>query len=103
MGDTLPTMFGGMAPIQWIARYSLKKSDPSKPWLKEAMPVRIARSALAPGVPQSDLYVTGRPCYIRGWPPDTVGNLINGTTITAMKREDTMNSSSLTSSSSVRM
>lgn len=81
MGDTLPTMFGGMAPIQWIARYSLKKSDPSKPWLKEAMPVRIARSALAPGVPQADLYVTGHHAiYVDGL-LIAVGNLINGTTI----------------------
>jgi hypothetical protein len=30
----------------------------SKPWAKNARPVRIARSALAPNVPSSDLYVT---------------------------------------------
>ena len=34
-----------------------KKSDPSKPWVKDALPVRIARSALAPNVPRADLYV----------------------------------------------
>ena len=49
VGDLLPTMFGGLRPVQWIGRYPLKKSDPSKPWVKDALPVRIARSALAPG------------------------------------------------------
>lgn len=58
VGDLLPTMFGGIRPIQWISHYSIKKSDPSKPWPKDARPVRIARSALAPNVPQADLYVT---------------------------------------------
>jgi Hint domain len=58
VGDLLPTMFGGIRPIQWIAHYRIKKSDPSKPWPKDARPVRIARSALAHHVPQADLYVT---------------------------------------------
>jgi Hint domain len=82
IGDTLPTMFGGMARIQWIARYSLKKSDPSKPWLKDAMPVRIARSAVAPGVPQADLYVTGDHALFVDGLLISIGNLINDTTIT---------------------
>jgi hypothetical protein len=58
IGDLLPTISGGTRPIQWIAHYPIKKSDPSKPWPKDARPVRIARSALAPKVPQADLYVT---------------------------------------------
>ena len=58
IGDMLPTMFGGLRPVQWIGRYPIKKSDPSKPWVREALPVRIACSALAPKVPQADLYVT---------------------------------------------
>ena len=61
IGDLLPTMFGGLRPIQWIGRYPRKKSDPSKPWVKDALPVRIARSALAPNVPHADLYVTASP------------------------------------------
>jgi hypothetical protein len=58
VGDLLPTMFGGLRPIQWIGRYPIKKSDPSKPWVENALPVRIARSALASNVPHADLYVT---------------------------------------------
>lgn len=82
IGDMLPTVFSGMAPIQWIGRYPLKKSDPSKPWVKDATPVRIARSALAPGVPQADLYVTGNHALFVDGLLIAVGNLINGTTIT---------------------
>ena len=36
IGDLLPTMFGGLRPIQWIGHYPIKKSDPSKPWPKDA-------------------------------------------------------------------
>ena len=61
IGDLLPTMFGGLRPVQWIGRYPVKKSDPSKPWAESALPVRIARSALAPNVPHADLYVTAAP------------------------------------------
>ena len=28
VGDLLPTMFGGLRPVQWIGRYPIKKSDP---------------------------------------------------------------------------
>ena len=59
IGDVLPTVFGGMRPIQWIGHYSVKKSDPSQPWVKAALPVRVARSALARDVPHADLYMTG--------------------------------------------
>jgi Hint domain len=59
IGDLLPTVFGGIRPIQWIGRYPMKKSDPSRPWVNTALPVRITRSALAPNVPHADLYVTG--------------------------------------------
>jgi hypothetical protein len=58
IGDLLPAMFVGLRPIQWIGHYPFKKSDPSKRWVKDALPVRIARSALATDVPHSDLYVT---------------------------------------------
>src|SRR5271157_4425736 len=58
IGDLLPTMFGGLRPVRWIGRYPIKKSDPSKAWVKDVLPVRIARSALGPDIPYADLYVT---------------------------------------------
>jgi hypothetical protein len=81
IGDLLPTMFSGLRPIRWIGRYPFKKSDPSKPWTKDALPVRIARGALAPNVPHADLYMTaGHSLLIEGVlaPAET---LINGSTI----------------------
>ena len=50
IGDLLPTMFGDN-PIQWIGRYPIRKSDPKKPWVKDALPVCIARSALSSQCP----------------------------------------------------
>jgi hypothetical protein len=87
IGDLLPTMFGGLRPIQWIGRYPLKKSDPSKPWVKDALPVQIARSALAPNVPHVDLYVTGGHSLFLDGLLVPVGNLINGTSIRRDERD----------------
>jgi Hint domain len=82
IGNLLPTVFGGLRPIQWIGRYPLKKSDPSKPWVKGVLPVRISRSALAPDVPHTDLYVTApHSLFLDGFLVP-VGDLINGTSIT---------------------
>jgi len=82
IGDLLPTMFGGLRPIQWIGRYPIKKSDPSKPWPKSARPVRIARSALAANVPQADLYVTQAHCVFIDDVLVSAGLLVNDETIT---------------------
>src|SRR5262249_31322052 len=82
MGDLLPTVFGGMCPIEWIARYSLKKSDPTKAWVKKVLPVRVARSALGLDVPCVDLYVTKEHELLIDGVLVTAGSLINGTTIT---------------------
>jgi hypothetical protein len=89
IGDLLPTMFGGMRPIQWIGRYPIKKSDPARPWVKDAMPVRIARSALGPGIPNADLYVTGSHAVFFDGVLVPAEVLINGATITRFEPSDT--------------
>ena len=81
-GDLLPTVFEGICPIQWIGRYSLKNSDPTKAWVKKALPVRVARSALGLDVPNADLYVTKEHALLIDDVLVTAGSLINGTTIT---------------------
>jgi Hint domain len=81
IGDLLPTMFGGLRPVQWIGRYPFQKNDPSKPWVKDALPVRIARSALAPDVPHADLYVTPSHSLLIDGVLVPAEALINGTTI----------------------
>jgi hypothetical protein len=80
-GDLLPTVFGGICPIQWIGRYSLE-SDPTKAWVKKVLPVRVGRSALGLDVPRADLYVTREHALLIDGFLVTAGSLINGTTIT---------------------
>jgi hypothetical protein len=82
IGDLLPTMFGGLRPVQWIGRYPFKKRDPSEPWVKNARPVRIAHSALSPDVPHANLYVTGLHNLLIDGVLVPAEALINGITIT---------------------
>src|ERR1043165_6028173 len=58
VGDLLPTVFGGTRPIQWIGRYPFRRGNPAKPWVRDVLPVRVVRSAVAPDIPKADLYVT---------------------------------------------
>jgi hypothetical protein len=81
-GDLLPSLFAGTCAIQWIGRYSFKKGDPSKGWVRSVLPIRIARSALAFDVPQADLYVTQTHAVLVDGVLVAAGNLVNGTTIT---------------------
>ena len=87
VGDLLPTMFGGLRPVQWIGRYPMKKSDPSKPWVKDALPIRIARSALGPELPHADLYVTGGHSLLIDGVLVPADMLLNGTTVTRYEPE----------------
>jgi hypothetical protein len=81
VGDLLPTCFNGIQPIQWIGRYRYTRSDVSKPWVGAVLPVRIARSALAPNVPHSDLYVSQQHAIFADGELVRVGSLVNGATI----------------------
>jgi hypothetical protein len=88
IGELLPTMFGGMRHIQCVGRFQFKKSDPSKAWVKGVLPVRIVRSALAPNVPQADLYVTQTHALFIDDVLVPAGNLINDITITLYEARD---------------
>jgi hypothetical protein len=81
VGDFLPTVFGGSRPVRWVTRYRRKRDDPSKPWMREVRPVRIQRSALASGVPHTDLYVTPKHALFLEDVLIPAASLINGTTI----------------------
>jgi hypothetical protein len=82
VGDLLPTVFGGVCPIQWIGRYPFRKSDPSKAWVKDVLPVRVARSALGPDVPYAELCITKAHALLIDDVLVPAGDLVNGTTIT---------------------
>jgi hypothetical protein len=83
VGDMLPGFFGGIRPIQWIGRYSFKKSDPTEAWVRDILPVRIASSALRPEVPRADLFITRGHALLIDGILVPVYHLINSTTITA--------------------
>jgi hypothetical protein len=82
VGDLLPTVFGGICPIQWIGYYRHKKISQAKPWVKDVPPVRVARSALGPDLPHADLYVSKEHALLIDGVLVSAGSLINGTTIT---------------------
>ena len=82
VGDLLPTVFGGMRPVEWIGRYPFKRSNPAKAWVRDVLPVRVARSAIAPNIPNADLYVTRSHALLIDGVLVPAGHLINGTTIT---------------------
>jgi hypothetical protein len=81
VGDFLPTVFGGMRPIQWIGRYRYRKSDPAKAWVRTILPIRIAPSALGPDVPHADLYISETHALLIDGVLVAAGNLVNDTTI----------------------
>jgi hypothetical protein len=81
IGDLLPTRFNGLQPIQWIGRYRYARGDLSRPWVRDVLPVRIARSALAADVPHTDLYLSQSHCIFIDGELVCVGSLVNGTTI----------------------
>jgi hypothetical protein len=81
VGDLLPTVFGGIRPIQWIGRYHFRRPDPTKAWVKDILPIRVARSALGPDVPHADLFITRTHALLIDDVLVPVCNVINGTTI----------------------
>jgi len=81
VGDRLPTVFGGIRTIQRIGRFRRFRSDARKPWPRDARPVRIARSAMAPNIPHRDLYVTRGHALLLSDLLIPAGCLVNDTTI----------------------
>jgi hypothetical protein len=81
VGDLLPTVFGGVRPIEWIVRFRRTRADASTPWQDHARPVRIMKSAFAPNIPQADLFLTSGHAVLLDGVLVTAGSLINGTTI----------------------
>ena len=67
VGDLLPTVFGGLSSIQWIGRYRFKKGDPTKPWVKRYIPIRIARSHPQSQCSACRFVCDDGPCIIDRW------------------------------------
>ena len=82
LGDVLPTVFAGPAPIREIRHFSYERQGRDEPWPVGVRPIRIRPSAIKDNIPHADLYLSAaHSLYIDGvlvpaW------NLINGTSIT---------------------
>ena len=79
-GDLVQTVDGRMQPITWVGRKVIERA-PDGTWSGDVAPVRIARSALGPLVPERDLYLSpAHALYIDGI-LIPLRNLINGRSI----------------------
>lgn len=80
VGDMVETFDGKQRPIKWIGKQIIERR-PDGSWQHDLAPVRVARSALGPMVPENDLYVSPlHALYIDGVLVPAK-NLINGQTI----------------------
>jgi hypothetical protein len=78
-GDRLPTLHGGTQPIKWLGRRSYtRRFAANNP---DVRPVCITRHALAPGIPQRDLYLSPGHALFIGGHLNAARNLVNGTSI----------------------
>ena len=80
IGDLVVAHSGQEKPIKWIGRRRLQR-DPGMSWRADVAPIKVARSALADGIPHRDLHLSpGHALYFDGLLV-TVGSLVNGSTI----------------------
>jgi hypothetical protein len=80
VGDLVETVSGEAKPITWIG-YRRFERQANESWPTEVLPVRIARSALGPMSPHSDLYLSdAHALYLDGL-LIPVRQLINGRSI----------------------
>lgn len=79
IGDLVVTP-SGSKPIRWIGRRRLTRS-PTQSWSHDVVPIKVAASALGPGAPHCDLFLSpGHALYLDGLLIQ-VGALVNGQTI----------------------
>jgi Hint domain len=78
--DLVVTQSGHAKPIKWIGRRRLHRDD-GKPWRADIAPIKVARLALADGLPRRDLYLSPRHALYLDGLLVTVESLLNGSTI----------------------
>jgi hypothetical protein len=80
VGDLVTTLDGTAKPIEGIGRWSYPSGSAER-WPGEVLPIKVARSALGPSVPHTDLFLSAsHALYIDGLLVP-VRNLVNGSTI----------------------
>jgi Hint domain len=79
VGDRVTTLSGDFRPIRWLGHRAVDCSRYRDPACVQ--PIRIRASALAPGIPSRDLWVSpGHSIYVQGVLVQAA-NLINGATV----------------------
>lgn len=81
VGDMVCTVDGKERPIKWIGRQVIERRSDGT-WKHDLAPVRVARSALGPMVPENDLYLSPLHALYLDGVLVPARNLINGRTIT---------------------
>ena len=81
IGDRVQTHSGQYKPIKWIGHMSYDRA-PGTPWRGDVEPVCIAESAISPGVPARDLYVSQRHALLLAGTLIMAKDVVNGLTIT---------------------
>jgi hypothetical protein len=79
-GDLVAARFAGLAPIQDISTFTLRRTRPGGSWVG-SRPVRVKRGALGENLPAADICLTGSHAVIVDGFLVPVGDLINGTSI----------------------
>lgn len=80
-GDRVLTAFGGAREVEWVGCWRAWRPE-QEAWSEHLRPVRICKSALAPNVPNEDVYVSqGHAIFIDGV-LCPARELVNGTSIT---------------------
>jgi hypothetical protein len=80
-GDLVLTAAGAFKPITWIG-HSLDTKESGAQWDENIAPVRLAPSAISPGVPARDLYLSPEHALFLDGFLIPVKYLVNGLTIT---------------------
>jgi hypothetical protein len=81
IGDRVLTETGAFRPVRGIGRSAFAR-EPEERWDESIAPVRIAQSAIGPGIPARDLYLSPEHAVFLDGFLIPVKYLINGVTIT---------------------
>jgi hypothetical protein len=79
IGDAVITLTGEKR-VEWIGR-RLERRPPGHAWPQSVRPVRIAKSALKPNIPESDLWLSQKHSLFIDGVLIRTGDLVNGSSI----------------------
>jgi hypothetical protein len=80
-GDRVVARFAGIAAVERIESFTLRRSGPRREWLGHARPVTVRRGALGEDSPRRDLCLTAsHAVFVDGFLMP-IGQLVNGTSI----------------------